>query len=51
MMVCLVLSASGVGVLSSRPMALACARTLACMAIVGQDRPDCRTRSDFRQLP
>jgi transposase len=49
MMVCLVLSAYGVGVFSSRKMALACERNLAFMAMVGQDRPDFRTISDFRQ--
>jgi transposase len=30
-------------------MALACERTLAFMAIVGQERPDCRTLSDCRK--
>lgn len=38
------------GVFSSRQSALACERNLAFMAIVGQDRPDCRTISDFRKL-
>src|SRR5437773_1368159 len=51
MMVCLLLSASCVGVLSSRKIAWACERNLACMAIVGQERPDFRTISDFRQQP
>ena len=51
MMVCLLLYASGVGVFASRKSALACARTLACLAIVGQERPDVRTISDFRTLP
>jgi transposase len=37
-----------VGVFSSRKIALACERNLACIAIVGQDRPDFRTRSDVR---
>jgi transposase len=32
-------------------MALACARTLAFMAMVGQERPDFRTISDFRKQP
>jgi hypothetical protein len=51
MMVGLWLSASCVGVFASRKLALACERTLACLASVGQDRPDCRTSSDLRQLP
>jgi transposase len=50
MMVCLLLYASGVGVFSSRKMAQACERTLAFVAIVGADRPDFRTISDFRKL-
>jgi transposase len=50
MMVCLVLYAYCVGVFSSRKMALACERNLAFMAIVGQERPDFRTISDFRKL-
>jgi transposase len=50
MMVCLLLYAYCVGVFSSRKMALACERNLAFLAIVGQDRPDCRTISDFRKL-
>ena len=33
---------------SSRKIALACERNLAFRAIVGQERPDCRTISDFR---
>jgi len=49
MMVCLLLYAYCVGVFSSRKIALACARNLACIAIVGQERPDFRTISDFRQ--
>src|SRR6266446_1198279 len=48
MMVCLLLYAYCVGVFSSRKMALACERNLAFMAMVGQERPDCRTISDFR---
>jgi transposase len=48
MMVCLLLYAYCVGVFSSRKIALACARHLAFLAIVGQDRPDFRTMSDFR---
>ena len=34
----------------SRKIALACERNLAFLAIVGQDRPDFRTLSDFRKL-
>jgi hypothetical protein len=49
MMVCLLLYAYCVGVFSSRKIALACERHLAFMAIVGQDRPDFRTISDFRK--
>ena len=48
MRVCLVLSADSVGVFSSRKSALACERNLACMALVGQERPDFRPISDFR---
>src|SRR6266404_815782 len=50
MMVGLLLYAYCVGVFSSRKIALACERNLALMAIVGQDRPDFRTISDFRKL-
>ena len=50
MMVCLLLYAYGVGVCSSRTSAFACERTLAFLAIVGQERPDFRTISDFRTL-
>src|SRR5437867_3372547 len=50
MMVCLLLYAYCVGVFSSRKSALACERNLAFLAIVGQDRPDFRTMSDFRTL-
>jgi transposase len=49
MMVCLLLSAYSVGVFSSRKIALACERNLAFLAIVGEERPDFRTRSDFRK--
>ena len=48
MMVCLVLYAYSVGVFSRRKIALACERHLAFLAIVGQERPDFRTSSDFR---
>src|SRR5881628_806659 len=50
MLVCLLLYAYCVGVFSSRKIALACERNLAFMAIVGQERPDFRTISDFRKL-
>ena len=50
MMVCLLLYAYSVGVFSSRKIALACDRNLAFLAIVGQERPDFRTISDFRKL-
>ena len=48
MMVCLLLYASCVGVCSSRKIAQACERNLAFIALVGQERPDFRTISDFR---
>ena len=50
-MVCLLLYAYGVGVFSSRKIAVACARHLAFIAIVGQERPDFRTLSDCRKRP
>ena len=50
MMVCLLLYAYCVGVLSSRKIAQAGERNLAFLAIVGEDRPDFRTISDFRKL-
>src|SRR6267143_2097222 len=49
MLVCLLLYAYCVGVFSSRKVALACERNLAFMAIVGEERPDFRTISDFRK--
>ena len=49
MMVCLLLYAYCVGVFSSRKLALACERNLAFLAIVGSERPDFRTISDFRK--
>src|SRR5579864_1838531 len=49
MLVCLLLYAYCVGVYSSRKIALACERNLAFLAIVGVDRPDFRTISDFRK--
>ena len=51
MMVCLSLYTSCVGVFSSRKIAQACERNLAFIAIVGTERPDFRTISDFRKLP
>jgi transposase len=50
LMVCLLLYAYCVGVYSSRKIAAACERNLAFLAIVGADRPDFRTVSDFRKL-
>lgn len=50
MMVCLLLYSYCLGVRSSRKIALACERNLAFLAIVGLDRPDFRTISDFRKL-
>ena len=49
MMVCLLLYAYCVGVFSSRKIAQACERNLAFLAIVGDERPDFRTISDFRK--
>jgi transposase len=48
MLVTLLLYSYCVGVFSSRKIALACERNLAFLAIVGDDRPDFRTISDFR---
>ena len=50
MMVTLVVYAYSVGVCSSRKVAAACERNLAFRAIVGKDRPDFRTISDFRKI-
>src|SRR4051794_13412698 len=50
LMTCLLLYAYCVGVFSSRKIAQACERNLAFLAIVGDDRPDFRTISDFRKL-
>jgi transposase len=50
LMVCLLLYSYCLGVRSSRKIAKACERNLAFLAIVGADRPDFRTISDFRQL-
>src|SRR3984893_2339946 len=48
-LVCLSLSSYCIGVYSSRKIAKACERNLAFLAIVGDDRPDFRTISDFRK--
>jgi transposase len=50
MMTCLWLYAYAVGVFSSRKVATACERNLAFLAIVGDERPDFRTISDFRKI-
>ena len=50
MLVCLLLYSYSVGIFSSRKIANACERNLAFLAIVGDDRPDFRTISDFRKL-
>ena len=50
MMSCLWLYSYCVGVFSSRKIATACERNLAFLAIVGDDRPDFRTISDFRKI-
>ena len=50
LLVCLLLYAYCVGVFSSRKIAQACERNLAFLAIVGDDRPDFRTISDFRKI-
>jgi transposase len=49
MMTCLLMYAYCVGVFSSRKIALASERNLAFIAIVGDERPDFRTISDFRK--
>ena len=50
LMVTLLVYAYSVGVCSSRKIAVACERNLAFRAIVGDDRPDFRTLSDFRKI-
>jgi transposase len=50
MMVTLLVYAYAVGVCPSRKIAAACERNLAFRAIVGCDRPDFRTISDFRKI-
>src|SRR5712692_10687728 len=49
-MVCLLVYSYCVGIFSSRKIALACERNLAFLAIVGDERPDFRTISDFRKI-
>jgi transposase len=49
LLVCLLLYSYCVGVYSSRKIAQACERNLAFLTIVGDDRPDFRTISDFRK--
>jgi transposase len=49
LLVCLLLYSYCIGVYSSRKIAKACERNLAFLAIVGDDRPDFRTISDFRK--
>jgi transposase len=49
MMTTLLVYSYSVGVFSSRKIALACDRNLAFMAIVGNQRPDFRTISEFRK--
>src|SRR6185436_5338590 len=49
LLVCLLLYSYSVGVFSSRKIASACERNLAFLTIVGDDRPDFRTISDFRK--
>lgn len=50
MMVTLLVYAYAVGIRSSRKIAAACERNLAFLAIVGDQRPDFRTISDFRKI-
>lgn len=50
MMVTLLLYAYSVGVFSSRKIAAACERNFAFLAIVGRQRPDFRTISEFRRI-
>jgi transposase len=49
MMTTLLVYSYSVGVFSSRKITSACERNLAFLAIVGNDRPDFRTISDFRK--
>jgi transposase len=49
MMVTLLFYSYSVGVFSSRKIAAACERNIAFLAIIGKQRPDFRTISDFRK--
>jgi transposase len=49
LLVTLLLYSYCIGIYSSRKIAKACERNLAFLAIVGDDRPDFRTISDFRK--
>jgi transposase len=49
MMLTLLFYSYCIGIYSSRKIALACERNLAFLALVGDDRPDFRTISDFRK--
>ena len=50
MMATLLIYSYCVGVFSSRRIAAACERNLAFLAIIGRQRPDFRTISDFRKI-
>jgi transposase len=50
MMITLLVYSYCIGVFSSRKIAAACERNLAFLAIVGHQRPDFRTISDFRKI-
>lgn len=50
MMVTLLFYSYCVGVFSSRKIAAACERNIAFLAVVGNQRPDFRTISDFRKI-
>jgi len=50
MMATLLIYSYCVGVFSSRKIAAACERNVAFLVIVGKDRPDHRTISDFRKI-
>ena len=50
MMTTLLIYSYCVGVFSSRKIAAACERNVGFLAIVGKDRPDFRTISDFRKI-
>ena len=50
MMTTLLFYSYSVGVFSSRKIAAACERNVAFLAIVGKQRPDFRSISDFRKI-